>query len=181
MLKRNQGEVWDAVTFALEQEKGGVPPDVTTCDKGHGRLEVREYWWMPVDEELRCYLAAEYGRREVRWCGRVRRAWRVLHEEQWRVEESIWIYQAQVALEVTPERLSRWTRCHWEIENRIFWVLDVTYGEDRNHGRQIGPSLHFMRNAAISVIRRRGFRYVPDGRRAAAARDDRGLAWLHGC
>lgn len=42
MLKRNQGEVWDAVTFALEQEKGGVAPDVTPCDKGHGRREVRE-------------------------------------------------------------------------------------------------------------------------------------------
>jgi len=179
VLKRNQGEVLEAVAFALECEREGEPPDVVTYDKQHGRLEVREYWWMPVDEELRRYLAEEYGRRDVRWCGRVRRSRRLLHEERCQVEESLWVYQARVDLEVTPERLSRWVRCHWGIENRVFWVLDVTYGEDRNHARKIGPALHFARNVAISLIRRQGFRYIPDGRRAAAARDDRGLAWLH--
>ena len=181
MLKRNQGEVREAVLFALECEKGDDPPDVVTYDKGHGRLEVREYWWMPVDEELRHYLAEEYGRRDVRWCGRVRRTRQALYEDEARVEEVVWIYQARIDREVTPERLSRWVRCHWEIENRLFWVLDVTYGEDRSHARRIGPVLHLVRGAAVSLIRRRGFRYVPDGRRAAAARDDRGWAWLQEC
>ena len=169
------------MAFALECEKGGKPPDVVTCDKRHGRLEQREYWWLEVDEELRRYLAEEYGRRDVRWCGRVRRSRRLLHEEGWEVEESLWLYQAEVDLEVTPERLSRWVRHHWEIENRVFWVLDVTYGEDRNHARGIGLPLHFVRSVAVNVIRRRGFRYVPDGQRVAAARDDRGLAWLQEC
>lgn len=122
---------------------------------------------MPVDEELRRYLAEEYSRRDVRRCGRVRRSRRLLHEERWQTKESLWVYQARVDLEVTPERLSRWVRCHWEIENRVFWVLDVTYGEDQNHARQIGPPLHCVRNAAISLIRRQSFHYVPDGRRHA--------------
>jgi hypothetical protein len=34
---------------------------------------------------------------------------------------------------------------------------------------------------ALNVIRQQGFRYVPDGHRAASARPDRGLAWLGIC
>jgi len=178
VLKRNQGEVVEAVALALESERGEEAPDVVTYDKKHGRLEIREYWWLPVDEELRHYPATEYRRPAVRRCGRVRRSYRLLHEKEWHEEEHLWLYQARVELEVTPERLSRWVRGHWEIENRVFWVLDVTYGEDRGHARRIGMPLHILRSAALSLIRRRGFRYIPDGRRAAAARDDRGLAWL---
>jgi len=80
--------------------------------------------------------------------------------------------------EVTPRQLSQWARGHWEIENCVFWVLDVTYQEDRSHARKIGGLLHTIRCMAINVIRRQGFRYVPDGRRSASARSDRGLAWL---
>lgn len=169
----------EAVVFALERGRRGEPSDVVTYDKRHGRLEVREYRWMAVDEPLRGYLAQEYGWRDVRWCGCVRRSRRLLHEETWQTEEVVWTYQAPAELGVTPVQLSQWVRRHWQIENRVFWVLDVTYGEDRNHARRIGPPLHLLRSAAISLIRRRGFRYIPDGRRAASAHDHRGLAWLY--
>ena len=113
MLKRNQGEVVEAVALALESERGEEAPDVVTYDKKHGRLEIREYWWLPVDEELRHYPATEYRRPAVRRCGRVRRSYRLLHEKEWHEEEHLWLYQARVELEVTPERLSRWVRGHW--------------------------------------------------------------------
>ena len=83
-------------------------------------------------------------------------------------------------LNPTPQQLSRWVRGHWEIENGVFWVLDVTYQEDRNHARKVGRPLHAIRCMAINVIRQQGFCYVPDGHRAASARPDRGLVWLGG-
>jgi predicted transposase YbfD/YdcC len=43
---------------------------------------------------------------------------------------------------------------HWEIENCVFWVLDMTYQEDRSHARKIGGLLHTIRCMAINVIRR---------------------------
>jgi len=45
----------------------------------------------------------------------------------------MWTYGGKK--EATP---SQWARGHWEIENSMFWVLDVTYQEDRSHARKIG-------------------------------------------
>ena len=34
------------------------------------------------------------------------------------------------------ERLGRSARAHWGIENKLHWVLDVSFGEDSNHTRR---------------------------------------------
>ncbi|MGQ9555967.1 MAG: hypothetical protein ACUVWR_17845 [Anaerolineae bacterium] len=58
----------------------------------------------------------------------------------------------------------------WRIrEKRVFWVRDVSYGEDRLHGRKIGLGLASLRSGAINIIRRLGHRYLPDGWRALFA------------
>ena len=88
----------------------------------------------------------------------------------------MWIYGGKK--EATPRQLSQWERGHWQIENSVFCALDVTYQEDRSHARKIGGLLQTIRCMAINVIRHQRFRYVPDGRRSASARSDRGLAWL---
>ena len=69
-------------------------------------------------------------------------------------------------------------RGHWSIENRVFGVLDITYGEDRTPARGIGVALSQLRCISLNIMRRLGYRYVPDGHRAAAALPDRGVAWL---
>lgn len=67
-------------------------------------------------------------------------------------------------------------RGHWEIENRWFWVRDVSGDENRLHGRAIGLGLSALRNRVIRILRRLGYRYIPDGWQAIAASSDRGLA-----
>jgi hypothetical protein len=37
-----------------------------------------------------------------------------------------------------PQRLAQLVRGHWEIENRLHWVRDVTFGEDRSQVRTRG-------------------------------------------
>ncbi|WP_160173284.1 hypothetical protein [Chloroflexus sp. MS-G] len=54
----------------------------------------------------------------------------------------------------------------------------MTYQEDRTHARTVGWPLHAIRCVAMNIIRRQGFRYIPDEHRAASARPDRGLVWL---
>src|SRR6201993_2005843 len=34
-----------------------------------------------------------------------------------------------------PAVLAAWVRSHWEIENRLHWVRDVTYQEDKSRAR----------------------------------------------
>ena len=60
--------------------------------------------------------------------------------------------------ERAAEKLLDLIRDHWTIENRLHWVRDVTFDEDRSqirtgHGPQTMASL---RNLAISVLRLAG-------------------------
>lgn len=58
----------------------------------------------------------------------------------------------------TPEQLLRAWRGHWTIENRVHWVRDVTFDEDRQqlragHAHQV---LAALRNTAIGLCRLHG-------------------------
>ena len=58
-----------------------------------------------------------------------------------------------------PKRLLELARGHWHIENRLHWVRDVTFDEDRSQVRTgSGPRvLATLRNLAISLFRLKGF------------------------
>jgi len=63
-----------------------------------------------------------------------------------------------------PLRLLELNRGHWEIENRVHYVRDVTYDEDRSQIRK-GNGDHIMaslRNLVIGIFRLLGFKYIPD-------------------
>jgi predicted transposase YbfD/YdcC len=46
-------------------------------------------------------------------------------------------------------------RTHWEVENRVHWVLDVVMGEDNNRTRkgESAQNLALMRKLALHVLR----------------------------
>jgi hypothetical protein len=76
-----------------------------------------------------------------------------------------------------PPRLLALNRGHWEIENRLHWVRDVTFDEDRCRIRK-GAGARVMaslRNLVISLLRRAGARYIPRGLRACAGNPTRAL------
>ena len=54
-----------------------------------------------------------------------------------------------------PELVASWARGHWAIENRLHWVRDVVFDEDRHQLRtRNGPQIMAaLRNLAISLIR----------------------------
>ena len=58
----------------------------------------------------------------------------------------------------SPEELIKLWREHWHIENRLHWVRDVTFDEDRSQIRagHIAQVMAAFRNAAISVMRIKG-------------------------
>jgi hypothetical protein len=57
-------------------------------------------------------------------------------------------------------------------------VRDVSYAEDRLHGRKIGLCLSIFRNEFINLIRRQGYPFIPDGWREIANLPDRGVNLL---
>ncbi len=66
-----------------------------------------------------------------------------------------------------PAALARWVQGHWGIENRLHWVRDVTFDEDRSHVRT-GNAPHVMatlRNTAISLLRLAGWTNIAAAQR----------------
>ena len=124
------------------------------------------------------YLAQDYGWMAVRLSGRIRRSRRLPTSTQWE-EQKTFTWVSSVPVERTSaQQISNHLRQHWTIENGVFWVRDVSYAEDRLHGRKIGPCLAIFRNVAINVIRRQGYPFIPDGWRDIASMPDRGLHLL---
>ena len=54
-----------------------------------------------------------------------------------------------------PGTLAAWVRGHWEIENRLHWVRDVTYQEDKSLVRTGNAPrvMASLRSLAISLLR----------------------------
>jgi predicted transposase YbfD/YdcC len=66
-----------------------------------------------------------------------------------------------------PATLGAWVRSHWGIENRLHWVRDVTYDEDRSQVRTgNGPQvMATLRSTAISLLRLAGVENIAQGLR----------------
>ena len=71
-----------------------------------------------------------------------------------------------------PEQVAAWVQGHWGIENRLHWVRDVVFDEDRHQLRtRNGPEIMAaLRNLTISLIR------LAHGAQAAIASTTRSLS-----
>lgn len=68
------------------------------------------------------------------------------------------------AEQASPNRLLELNRGHWEIENRVHYVRDVSFDEDRSRVRTANGAqvMATLRNLVIAIIRLLGFQYIPD-------------------
>jgi hypothetical protein len=69
-----------------------------------------------------------------------------------------------------PARLLELNRQHWSIENKVHWVRDVTFDEDRSRIRKkAGPQvMATLRNLAISMLRMAGANNIAKGLRGCS-------------
>jgi predicted transposase YbfD/YdcC len=88
--------------------------------------------------------------------------------------ETVYGITSIAAARANPERLLGLSRGHWSIENRLHWVRDVTFDEDRSRVRrgQGAQVMASLRNLALSLLRMAGARYIPAALRHCARRDD---------
>jgi len=93
-----------------------------TCDKGYGRLELRE---VVASTELNDFLAGQ-------WAGvaQVFRLVRTVTKKGKTREEVVYGHTALSPAHASAEDLLAYVREHWAIENRLHWRRDVTLCED---------------------------------------------------
>ena len=79
-----------------------------------------------------------------------------------------------------PATLAAWVRGHWHIENKLHWVRDVTYQEDRSLVRTGNAPrvMATLRSAAISLLRLDGHSNIAAANRHHARDPQRTLTLL---
>jgi predicted transposase YbfD/YdcC len=79
-----------------------------------------------------------------------------------------------------PVTLAAWVRGHWEIENRLHWVRDVTYQEDKSLVRTGNAPrvMASLRSLAISILRLDGHPNIAAANRHHARDPPRTLTLL---
>jgi len=142
------------------------PPDLKraqTIDKGHGRIETRS---IAVRTKLPSRL-------DKNWPGitAICRIERIRELKDRCTREVIYAITSLPADKLDPASLLQLSRDHWQIENRLFHVRDVTFGEDASRVRSgsAPQAMAELRNASLTLIRRSGHKPRP-AREAFAAR-----------
>lgn len=171
VVKDNQPDLLEAITtvFALPPP-GEVPRQVVRRTQHGDRREVRT---------LTC-TAALTGYLDWPHLGQVCRIERQVTRNGQTRQQVAYAVTSLAPVQAGPQRLLRLWRGHWQIENRLHWVRDVTFDEDRSQVRTgAGPQvLAAIRNTAIAVVRRAGYTNVAEGRRHFGAHPAQALLAL---
>jgi hypothetical protein len=121
-----------------------------TVEKGHGRIETRS---IAVRTKLPSRL-------DEKWPGltAICRIERRRELKTYCSREVIYAITSLPAGKLDPEVLLQLSRDHWQIENGLFHVRDVTFREDacRVRSGSAPQALAEIRNAVLTLIRRTG-------------------------
>jgi predicted transposase YbfD/YdcC len=161
----------------LHAQLAGLPwravPDATRdTDRGHGRREIRTLKILTIASGIDFPHAAQ--------AIQILRRRHRLDEPKRFTTETVYAITDLRVHQAKPAQLAAWIRGHWHIENKIHWVRDVTYDEDRSQIRTgTGPEvMAALRNAAIGALRTAGITNIAAGTRHHARDSTRPLALL---
>jgi predicted transposase YbfD/YdcC len=165
-LKENQPTAHAEVTAQLESAAVQRKADFQSVEKGHGRVETRRLWvlkdlsalttrgrWKGLEAIVLCERESYSPRTGKTTAGR---------------------RFFLTSLRAGVDLLGTCIRRHWEVENRVHWVLDVVFREDAHRARSgyAASNLSLLRKIALNLLRLHttpGDRTSLKGRRLMAA------------
>jgi predicted transposase YbfD/YdcC len=145
-----------------------VPVADQTAGRGHGRAERRTLKVTAVAAGLAFPHAAQ--------AIQIIRRRRLSGKKKWS-RETVYAITSLTATQASPAELAAIIRGHWAIEDRLHWVRDMDYDEDRSQVRTAsGPRvMATLRNLAITILRLAGHASIAAAIRHHARRPDRPL------
>ena len=140
------GEVKDFFGYADKLGWDVEHSHTKTTERGHGRIETRECWVLPVPEWLY--------EREC-WCD-LKSLVRVKASRTLESHTSEHTRYFLTSLPLDAERALRAARFHWGIENGLHWVLDAAFDEDRSRAylENAQASWVALRHLALNLLKR---------------------------
>lgn len=150
-VKANQPTLRAETQSAFESADQAGLDQFTDHDKGHGRIErrvvsvIREVDWLNGAKRFPGELRLPHAATLIRVRSRAELA------DRCRFETRYYISSAALSAQQAAEAV----RGHWGIENRLHWVLDVTFGDDQSrlrkgHGAR---NMAVVRHFAVNLVR----------------------------
>lgn len=153
-VKENQPRLYESIEYLFrlslqdENPMQWIEDYHKTVDKGHGRVEIRQCWTLRAAN----YLEGAPGLEN--W-PKLQSLVRMTSERRMgdQVHQEVRYYIT--SLEPKAKKVLSAIRGHWGIENRLHWVLDVSFDEDHNRARKdhAPANLTVIRHIAMNLLR----------------------------
>jgi predicted transposase YbfD/YdcC len=144
-LKGNQGTLLED-SKDLFFKKDAIP-FYEEADKGHGRFEIRRCWSTDEIDWIKKYHPDWKNLNSICCIERER------HVKNKVQKETVFYISSTAAC---PKKHLSYSREHWAVENKLHWVLDVVFNEDRStlHASQAAQNMAVVRKLVLNMIRR---------------------------
>jgi predicted transposase YbfD/YdcC len=153
-VKENQGHLYETFQdlFQYPAEMVAVGCDYhKTVNKGHGRIEVRECW-TTSDPDYLHYISDQLSE----WPGL--RSLVMVKSERSIVDGETTTKSRYFisSLDSDANLALHAVRTHWEIENKVHWVLDIAFREDDCRVRKENGAENFaiLRHIALNLLKK---------------------------
>ncbi len=149
-LKKNQPSLYEKVESLFEsvinQDFQGIEySDFRKDESGHGRHEIRQCVMLSNIQEL------------IDPDGEWLKLTSVVMINSWRTENGKTTFETRYSITSLPnnaEFLAQCVRTHWNIENKLHWILDVQFDEDDSRVRKghAPQNLAIIRHIALNLL-----------------------------
>ena len=150
-VKANQGQLRDEMEFIFQIDRQQNFKDATydyaeTINKGHGRIETRRCWIVSDEEYLHDFANKWPGLKSLVFI----ESERIINEK---TERSMRYFIT--SLNSNAAQILEYQRSHWGIENKLHWVLDIAFNEDRARMRKDNAASNFsiIRKMSLNLLR----------------------------
>jgi len=150
-VKANQPTLQAEIEACFDAAEPGTVDTHTDHDKGHGRIEqrtvsvIREVDWLPGERRFPGERRLPGAACIIRVHARIQRGEKLHEETRSYISSAV----------LTAEQAGAAVRGHWGIENRLHWVLDVTFNDDQSRLRKgFGArNMAVVRHFALNLVR----------------------------
>lgn len=154
-LKRNQRALFSQANSLLMNPSSNTSFYESTFSKDHGRIEKRSSYAINVSESFLIDLKKKtHQKDQIMWSG-LKSFCKVVSQRTLKGETTEETRYYLSSLPADAQKMYELSRSHWEIENKLHWVLDVAFDEDHCRVRTgyAGENFAVLRKLALNLLR----------------------------